>query len=89
MKIEIKPKFIAVLREDSGEIVGCFTANVDARQAMEQAVSAHFDCDCSLSDDRDFVQPFDYNQPYTFRLYTSEDATDEYATLTMTYSPIY
>ena len=89
MKIEIKPNYIAVLREDSGEIVGCFTANADARQAMEQAASAHFDCVCSLSDDRDFVQPFDYEQPYTFRLHISQDATDEYATLTMTYSPIY
>jgi hypothetical protein len=89
MKIEIKPNCIAVLKEDNGEIVGCFTAKMDARQAMEQAASEHFDCVCSLSDDKDFVQPFDYERLYTFRLHASQDATDEYVTLTMTYSPIY
>jgi hypothetical protein len=89
MKIKLKPNHIAVLSEENGGIVGCFTSNNDAKSSMEQAVSEHFDCVCSLSDNRDFEQPLDYEHPYTFCLYLSEDARDEYVTLTMTYASIY
>lgn len=89
MKIEIKPQQIAILKENSGEIVGCFTANADARRAMEQAVSEHFDTDCSLSNEQDFVQPFDFEKEYTFILLDWFDTEETHITLTMTYAPIY
>jgi hypothetical protein len=86
MKIKLKPNFIAILSEENGGIVGCFTSNENAMYAMEQAVRDHYDCECSLSNNKDFEQPLDYEQPYTFLLYLSEGY--EYVTLTMTYCPI-
>jgi len=88
MKIKLKQDQIAVLKEESGEIVGCFRPNEDAKQAMETAVCLHFDiAGCNLSDERDFTPPLDYEQPYVFHLYTKDE--DEYVTLTMTYEYIY
>ena len=91
MKIQLYQNYVAVLQEQSGEVVATMTATHDARNKMERAVSEHFDCDCSLVTDRDFEQPFDYNENYSFRLYKAEPNgdEDEYVVLTMTYTPIH
>jgi len=91
MKIQLHPDFIAVLQEQNGAIVAALSATHDARNKMEKAVREHYNCDCTLSDERDFVQPMDYDQEYAFKLY-KEDPNgddDEYITLKMTYTPIY
>ena len=90
MKIELKKDQIAVLREESGDIVGCFMSNNDAKQAIETAVCLHFDiAQCNLADERDFTPPSDYEQPYSVFLYRLSADDDEYVTLTMTYEYIY
>lgn len=89
MKIELRQGYIAVLQKESGEVVGVFNSTEDAKQVLEQAVREHFDWDTvGLFDNRDFIQPFDYEQPYDFVLY-KDTGEDEYVTLTMTYTPIY
>ncbi len=91
MKIELKLGYIAVLQEQSGAIVAALSATHDARNKMEKAVREHYNCDCTLSNERDFDQPMDYDHEYAFRLY-KEDPNgddDEYITLNMTYTPIY
>jgi hypothetical protein len=88
MKINVKNGFLAVLSEENSNVIGLLASTLDARIALETAVSEHFDCDCTLCDNRDFTQPLDYEQPYTFRLY-AEGCENEYVTLIMTYAPIY
>lgn len=89
MKIHLKKGYIAILMEESGEVVGAFQSTDDANQVLEQAVAEHFDATTvTLSDPRDFVQPFDYDQPYVFHLYVGEE-DDQYLTLTMKYAKIY
>lgn len=86
MKIELKKDQIAILREEGGEIVGCFMSNNDAKQTMETAVCIHFDiAQCNLEDERDFITFRNYEEKYLFHL--NDD--DEYVTLTMTYEYIY
>lgn len=88
MKIQLKKNYVAVLKEESGEVVGVFKDTHDAKQVLEQAVAEHFDvATAGLFDNYDFVQPFDYEQPYEFILYTTSG--DEYVTLTMTFTKIY
>ena len=89
MKIQLKKGYIAILKEESGEVVGAFQSTNDAKQVLEQAVAEHFDAtSVTLSDPRDFAQPFDYDQPYVFHLYIGEE-DDQCLTLTMTYAKIY
>lgn len=90
MKIQVNKGYIAILKEESGEIVGAFQSTNDAKLVLEQAVGEHFDAvTVGLCDNRDFVQPFDYDQQYEFILYRGSEDEDEYVTLTMTYTPIY
>lgn len=92
MKIETKLGYVAILREESGEVVGVFMPSLDARENMETAVSMHFDVACGLVSDRDFTQPLDYDQEYTFVLYNGDggdNRDDEYVTLFMTYAPLF
>jgi hypothetical protein len=86
MKIQLKKDCVAVLSEESGETVAVFGSLEHADPHMEDAVRRHFDTDCTLVDPRDFNQPFDYDQPYKFRMYNEED---NYITLRMTYAPLY
>jgi len=88
MKIELLVNSVALLITEETEIVGVFNSNTDARRALEQAVSDHWVCPCTLCDDRDFTAPLDYDQPYLFRLY-ADGCDDEYVTLRMTYAPVY
>ena len=80
--------------EESGEVVGVFKnstyANTDMMTVvMMTAVGEHFDVAMvGLNTDRDFNQPFDYEQPYEFVLY-KDTGEDEYVTLTMTFTKIY
>ena len=89
MKIKLKEGYLAVLTEESGEIVGVFGSNEDAKSVLEDAVSSHFDRTAGLCDGRDFSQPFDYQEPYAFMLYGKTKEEDEHVTLTMTYAPMY
>lgn len=86
MKIILNENFLAVLQTENGEVVALFSSTTDAKAALEKAVSQHFGCDCVLTDLRDFEQPLDYQQPYTFSLHEEEVV---YETLIMTYSPLY
>lgn len=89
MNIILKKGYLAILKEESGEIVGAFQSTNDAKLVLEQAVAEHFDVvTVGLCDSRDFFQPFDYEQPYEFILYRGM-SEEEYVTLTMTYTPIY
>lgn len=89
MKINVKNGFLAVLSEESGEVVALFGSNQDAKDIMEKAICEHFDCHCSiLSTNKDFDMPFDYEQFYEVSLNLSED-NQETVTLIMTYAPIY
>lgn len=89
MKIKLNKGYIAILKEESGEIVGAFQSTNDAKLVLEQAVSEYFDAvTVGLCDNRDFVQPFDYDQQYEFILYRGI-SEDEYVTLTMTFTPIF
>lgn len=86
MDINLKKNYVAILTEQSGEVVGVFNAGNDVKSKLELAVSLHFDVpSVGLCDTRDFNMPFDYEQPYEFILYNGE----EYVTLIMTYAPIY
>ena len=90
MKIQLKKDHVAVLQEESGEIVAVFGSTDHADPLMEDAVRSHFDRTCTLIEPRDFEQPLDYNQPYKFRIYDGiDDLDDYYVTLRMTYAPIY
>lgn len=92
MKIETKRGYVAILREESGEVVGVFMPSLDARGCMETAVCMHFDvATCGLVSDRDFTQPFDFDQEYTFVLYNGSGSgdDDEYVTLFMTFAPLF
>jgi hypothetical protein len=65
------------------------SATLDARPALEQAVSEHNCCDCTLVTDVDFDES-DFAQHYTFRLYNGEDESDdEYVKLTLLRTAIY
>lgn len=88
MKIQLKTNHVAVLQEENGEVVGVFKSLIDAKPILEEAVRSHFDYDVTLADNRDFIQPFDYNQPYSFHVH---DETEEgyYVTLYLTYAPIH
>lgn len=89
MKISLKKGYVAILKEESGEIVGAFQSTNDAKLVLEQAVAEHFDVvTVGLCDSRDFVQPLDYEQPYKFVLYKGMNE-DEFVTLIMTYSFLY
>lgn len=89
MKIELRQGYVALLKEESGEVVATFKSSVYANSDMMTAVALHFDVGAvGLNTDRDFVQPFDYDQPYEFVLYKST-GEDEYVTLRMTYVPIF
>lgn len=88
MKIELLENSVAILTNEDGEIIAVLNSMQDARAALERAVSDHWVSDCTLCDDRDFTQPLDYEQPYSFRLY-SEGCEDEYVTCIMTYAPVY
>lgn len=89
MKIQLKENYVAVLKEESGEVVGVFKNSTYANDSMMTAVGEHFDVAMvGLNTDRDFIQPFDYEQPYDFVLY-KDTGEDEYVTLTMTFTPIY
>ena len=88
MKIETKRGYVAILREESGEVVGVFMPSLDARESMETAVSMHFDVACGLVSDPDFKQPFDYDQEYKFVLYNG-DGNDDCVILFMTYAPLF
>ena len=88
MKIELLKNYVALLINEDNETIGAFNSTPDARLTLEQAVSAHWACPCTLCDDRDFTQPLDYEQPYVFRLY-ADGCEDEYVTLSMTYAPLY
>lgn len=89
MKIELKKGYVAVLKEDSGEIVAVFKPSPYANRDMMTAVASHFDvASVGMDTDTDFTQGFDYEQPYTFVLYKGTDE-EEYVTLTLTYEPIY
>ena len=86
MKIELKKDHIAVLREESGDVVGCFRSNKDAKQTIENAVCEHFSIvGCTLQEERDFIPPRNYWEKYLFHLHDDE----EYVTLIMTYEYIY
>lgn len=100
MKIEIKRGYVAILREESGEVVGVFMPSLDARESMETAVSMHFDVACGLveASNRDFKQPFDINEEYTFEssygineeyTFAFYDGSDDYVTLFMNYAPLF
>lgn len=91
MKIELKNQYVAILKEESGEVVGVFHSTTYANNSMMNAVSLHYDVPMvGMNTDRDFVQPWDYEQPYEFVLYRSTGHDeDEYVTLTMTFAPIY
>lgn len=92
MKIKLNREYVSVLSEQSGEIVGVFNPSNNAQVLMEKAVGAHFDCECTLVEPRDYEASIEYEQPYVFRLYTgdAEDGSDdEYVTLTMRYTKIY
>lgn len=89
MNIILKENHLAVLQTESGEVVALFGSTINARFNLEKAVGEHFDCACSLSTPRDFEQPLDYEQPYTFMLYGEDEDSDTYETLVMTYAPIY
>jgi len=54
-------------------------------------VSEHYgNFDCGLTTPRDFNQPLDYEQPYTFVLYGyGNNQEDVYETFIMTYAPLY
>lgn len=88
MKIQIYPNHVAILQEENGEIVGVFKSSLDAKETLENAARSHFDYDVTLTDNRDFIQPWDYNQPYSFHVH---DETEEgyYVTLYLTFAPIY
>jgi len=89
MKIKLNKGYIAILKEESGEVVGAFQSTNDAKLVLEQAVAEHFDVvTVGLCDNRDFVQPFDYDQQYEFILYRGM-SEDEYVTLTMTFTLIF
>ena len=89
MKIQLKESHVAVLKEESGEVVAVFNSSNYANDSMMTAVAEHFDVAMvGLNTDRDFVQPFDYEQPYDFVLY-KDTGEDECITLTMTFTPIY
>lgn len=89
MNIILKENHLAVLQTESGEVVALFGSIKDAGTYLEKAVGEHFDCTCSLSTPKDFEQPLDYEQPYTFMLYGEDEDSDTYETLVMTYAPIY
>jgi hypothetical protein len=89
MNIILKENHLAVLQTESGEVVALFGSTKEARIHLEKAVGEHFDCACSLSTPRDFEQPLDYEQPYTFMLYGEDEDSDIYETLVMTYAPLY
>ena len=86
MKIKLKDNHVAILRDEVGDIIGCFKSNENAMYAMEQAVSEHYVCRCSLVTMKDFEQPNDYHSTYLFRLLLEEEEVVE---LIMTYAPIY
>lgn len=89
MKITLKKNRVAILKEESGEVVGVFTATPYANDVMMTAVANHFDVEMvGLNTDRDFNPPFDYEQPYEFVLYKG-GGEEEYVTLIMTYSFLY
>lgn len=89
MKIELKQGYVALLKEESGEVVATFKPSVYANTDMMTAVALHFDVPMvGLNTDRDFIQPFDYEEPYDFVLYKST-GEDECVTLRMTYVQIF
>jgi len=91
MDIKLSSNHVAILMEESGEVVGVFNAGKDVKSKLEDAVSRHFDvASVGLCDTRDFNMPFDYEQPYEFILYNGDGTeAEEYVTLIMTYAPIY
>jgi len=91
MKIKLYYDCIAVLQEESGQVVAALTSSDDARNKMEKAVRETYDCDCFLLTDKDFIQPFDYNETYKFKLYKeqSNGDDDETISLTLTYTTTY
>lgn len=89
MKITLKKNQVAILKEESGEVVGVFKATPYANDVMMTAVANHFDVEMvGLNTDRDFNPPLDYEQPYEFVLYKAS-GEDECVTLIMTYSFLY
>lgn len=92
MKINLKKNLVAILKEESGEVVGVFKATPYANGAMMAAVANHFDVEMvgmnTFDTDRDFNPPLDYEQPYEFVLYKG-GGEEEYVTLIMTYSFLY
>ena len=88
MKIQLQPNFIAILTEDSEGIIGTFKSTIDAKSILENAVREHYDCDVTLIDDNDFIQPIEYNQPYLFHIH-NESEEGYYITCYLTYAPIY
>jgi len=96
MNINLKKNHVAILMEQSGEVVGVFNSGNDVKSKMEEAVASHFDLvSVSLHDARDFNMPFDYEERYEFIVCEGNSSKgdgvyqDEYITLIMTYSPIY
>jgi hypothetical protein len=88
MKIELLENSVALLITEEYEIIGVFNNTGDARAMLEQAVSDHWVCPCTLCDDRDFTAPLDDVVLYQFRLY-ADGCDDEYVTLRMIYAPVY
>ena len=91
MNINLKKNYVAILTEESGDVVGVFMGGNDVKSKLEEAVASHFDlASVGLDNPRDFDMPFDYDQPYEFILYNGDGTeAEEYVTLIMTYAPIY
>lgn len=91
MKITLAKNFLAVLQTEHGEIIALIGATENAKPLLEKMVSEHYgNFDCGLTTPRDFNQPLDYEQPYTFVLYGyGNNQEDVYETFIMTYAPLY
>jgi hypothetical protein len=90
MKITLAKNFLAVLQTEHGEIIALIGATEDAKASLEEAVSQHYDCECGLTNPKDFHQLLDHEESYRFVLYGyGNNQEDVYETFTMTYAPLY
>lgn len=87
MKINLRSGYIAVLSEESGNVIACIHGSVDAQSALEAAVGDSFGCKASLQNPKDFNM-VDITNPYSFLLDHAKGST-EHVTLYLTYAKLF